>query len=221
MRAPEVIERPGRTAERAHQFDTAEQQRHAATLGLWLFLATEVLFFGGLFFGYTVYRVFYPHAFREASSETLVACGAVNTAVLLISSFLVALAVRASSIGTKRQVSLLLGGAALLGFAFLGIKAFEYATEIHEGLLPGAHFHFHGAEPEHARIFFSFYFVMTGLHAAHVTIGIAALIYYALRHSRQNETSVELVGLYWHFVDLVWVFLFPLLYLVGRTSPHL
>ena len=203
-------------SEVAHQFADAKQQRHAATAGMWLFLATEVLFFGGLFFGYTAYRVLYPHAFHEASAHTLVVFGTINTAILLVSSFVMALAVRSAEQSERRRTTQLLLTVAGMGLLFLALKATEYTMEIHEGLLPGAHFHFTGAEPEQARIFFSFYFVMTGLHAVHVTIGVVLLAWFALRQ-RRTSTAVEVLGLYWHFVDLVWVFLFPLIYLVGRS----
>jgi cytochrome c oxidase subunit 3 len=207
----------------AHQFENAAQQREAATLGMWAFLATEVLFFGALFLGYTVYRLRNPEIFRAASEHTLVAIGAINTGVLLFSSFTMVMAVRAAEL--KRRVSLagLLILTAALGVTFLGIKAFEYAHEIHEGLLPDSHFRFTEADPLKARMFFYLYFLMTGVHALHVTIGVIMLGIFALRAllTRQLErltTAVDLLGLYWHFVDIVWVFLFPLIYLVGRNS---
>ncbi len=192
---------------------------------MWVFLATEVLFFGGLFLGYTAYRVAYPADFREASEHTLLLAGATNTAVLLVSSFTMALAVRAAGLNRRNLLVPLLAATALLGLLFLGIKAFEYSTEIHEGLLPGASFHppghVSGQGLDHQRIFFSFYFTMTGLHAVHVTIGVLLILGYAWRAWRANEiarlsTGVDLLGLYWHFVDIVWVFLFPLIYLMGR-----
>ncbi|HEV7404217.1 MAG TPA: cytochrome c oxidase subunit 3, partial [Chthoniobacteraceae bacterium] len=185
----------------------------------------EVLFFGGLFLGYAAYRFAYPADFRAAGEHTLLLAGAVNTAVLLVSSFTMALAVRAAELHRRKALTGLLCATALLGLLFLGIKAVEYATEIREGLLPGASFHPPGpvAGPalDHQRIFFSFYFTMTGLHAVHVTIGIALLLGYAWRAWRSKAparltTGVDLLGLYWHFVDIVWVFLFPLIYLIGR-----
>jgi cytochrome c oxidase subunit 3 len=208
-----------------HQFETAGQQRHAATVGMWIFLATEVLFFGGLFLGYAAYRFAYPADFRAAGEHTLLLAGAVNTAVLLVSSFTMALAVRAASLERRTTLLWLLSATALLGLIFLGIKAVEYVTEIREGLLPGASFHpptpVSGQGLAHQRIFFSFYFTMTGLHAVHVTIGIAMIVGYAWRAWRTSDlarlaTGVDLLGLYWHFVDIVWVFLFPLIYLIGR-----
>lgn len=208
-----------------HQFETAGQQRHAATVGMWIFLATEVLFFGGLFLGYAAYRFAYPADFRAAGEHTLLIAGASNTAVLLVSSFTMALAVRAAELQRRRPLLWLLSATALLGLVFLGIKASEYMTEIHEGLLPGASFHppdpHSGQGLNHQRIFFSFYFTMTGLHAVHVTIGVVLIAAYAVRAWRTKElsrlaTGVDLLGLYWHFVDIVWVFLFPLIYLIGR-----
>lgn len=212
-------------SETAPQFETASQQRHAATVGMWVFLATEVLFFGGLFLGYTVYRFAYPADFRAAGEHTLLLAGAVNTAVLLVSSFTMALAVRAAELQRRKPLFWLLAATAFLGLVFLGIKAFEYSAEIHEGLLPGASFHppghVSGEGLDHQRIFFSFYFTMTGLHGVHVTIGIALILGYAWRAWRTKRlahlsTGVDLLGLYWHFVDIVWVFLFPLIYLMGR-----
>jgi cytochrome c oxidase subunit 3 len=209
-----------------HQFETADQQRHAATVGMWIFLATEVLFFGGLFLGYAAYRFAYPADFRAAGGHTLLLAGAVNTAVLLVSSFTMALSVRAAELQRRGAVVWLLVATALLGLVFLGIKAVEYSTEIHEGLLPGPHFHPPGPLPgqalEHQRIFFSFYFTMTALHAVHVTVGIVLILGYAWRAWRTSEVArlvsgVDLLGLYWHFVDIVWVFLFPLIYLIGRN----
>jgi cytochrome c oxidase subunit 3 len=206
----------------AVQFHDAAQQRDAATLGMWVFLATEVLFFGGMFLAYTVYRIGNPRTFLEASNHTLVAVGAVNTAVLLVSSFTMVLGVKAAE--ERRSVSA--GGwlalTAALGAAFLVVKGFEYRHEIHEGLFPGAGFHYGGLEPERARMFFYLYFLMTAVHALHVAIGVCALGWFSLRSlftlkAADLSTAVDVLGLYWHFVDLVWVFLFPLLYLAGRS----
>jgi cytochrome c oxidase subunit 3 len=204
-----------------HQFATAEQQRDAATMGMWVFLATEVLFFGGIFLGYTVYRIYYPQAFAEASRHTLIAFGSVNTAVLLISSTVMAFAVRAAKARRRALLSLLLLLTASLGAAFLVIKGFEYAREVREGLLPGAGFRIQAADPTHTEMFFYIYWLMTGVHALHVTIGVALIGFFALRAwlidaFANHDTPIDLLGLYWHFVDIVWVFLFPLIYLVGR-----
>jgi cytochrome c oxidase subunit 3 len=207
----------------AEQFEDAAQQRHAATFGMWVFLATEVLFFGALFLGYTVYRVVYPQDFRQAAAHTLVLIGSINTGVLLVSSFTMVLAVRASELRQRAHTFLFLLATAFLGVVFLGLKAYEYSDEIREGLLPTASFHIQNANVPHARIFFSFYFVMTGLHAIHVTIGVLLLGLFSVRaifteRPERFATAVDLLGLYWHFVDIVWVFLFPLIYLIGRHT---
>ncbi|MGI9115073.1 MAG: cytochrome oxidase subunit III [Chthoniobacterales bacterium] len=204
-----------------HQFDDAQQQRDAATTGMWLFLATEVLFFGGMFLGYTAYRIYYPHAFAEASRHTLIAFGAMNTAVLLISSTVMAFAVRAARENRRALLTLLLSITAALGALFLVIKGCEYAKEISEHLLPGRSFHIEASDPRHAEMFFYLYWLMTGVHALHVTIGVILIGVFALRAwfadaFRSHDTPVDLLGLYWHFVDIVWVFLFPLIYLVNR-----
>ena len=214
---------PRAEASTAIQFDDPAQQRHAATLGMWVFLATEVLFFGALFLGYTVYRFLYPADFRAASEHTLVLIGSINTGILLISSFTVVLAVRAAEMRQHPRVFQYLLLSAALGAVFLALKAYEYHAEYREGLLPTSSFHIEGADSAHARIFFSFYFVMTGLHAIHVAIGVVLLSLFAIRAllTRKPErfaTAVDLLGLYWHFVDIVWVFLFPLIYLVGRHA---
>ncbi len=210
------------TTNLAHHFDTREQQFEAAQLGMWLFLATEVLFFGGMFAGYTVYRILYPAAFAEGSGELDITLGTINTAVLLLSSLSMALAVHAAQTNSKQLLRYIFG-TALLGSVFLGIKFFEYQHKFHEHLVPGASFG-QGAESQHldphAELFFSFYFAMTGMHALHMVIGFGLMTWIALqaragRFSSEYYTPVEMVGLYWHFVDIVWVFLFPLLYLIG------
>jgi len=206
-----------------HQFDDAVQQREAATMGMWLFIATEILFFGGMFLGYTAYRHAYPVPFAEASRHTLIAFGATNTAVLLISSTVMAFAVRVASQNRRRLLGLLLFVTASLGILFLVIKGLEYAHEIHEGLLPGRAFHIDAADPQHAELFFYIYWLMTGVHALHVTIGVVLITFFAFRAwfrdaFRNHDTPVELLGLYWHFVDIVWVFLFPLIYMIDRHS---
>jgi cytochrome c oxidase subunit 3 len=207
----------------AHQFEDAAQQREAATLGMWVFLATEVLFFGGMFLGYTVYRIAYPQIFHIASNHTLLLAGTINTAILLISSFTMALGVRAAHERREAATAVLLAVTAALGCVFLVIKGFEYRHEIHEGLFPGSGFRMPDGDAHLGRLFFYFYFLMTGVHALHVAIGVVFLGGAAMRlvltlRSARLTTSVELLGLYWLFVDLVWVFLFPLIYLPGRAS---
>jgi cytochrome c oxidase subunit III len=205
----------------AHQFDDAEQQVDASTLGMWTFLATEILFFGGMFVIYVVYRLSYPQAFAAASHHLDVVLGTVNTGVLIGSSLTMVLAVFSAQMGRRRGQILFLAATLLLGLIFLGIKGVEYQHKFQEHLVPGAGFQFNEADPRHAAIFFSLYFAMTGMHAFHMVIGAGLLMWMALRAWRREfsadyYTPVEMVGLYWHFVDVVWIFLFPLLYLIGR-----
>ncbi|HEY2710963.1 MAG TPA: cytochrome c oxidase subunit 3 family protein [Chthoniobacterales bacterium] len=205
----------------AEQFDDLEQQHEADKLGMWIFLATEVLFFGGLFLSYTVYRYLYPNVFAAASRHTEVILGGANTAILLFSSTLMALAVRSAQLSRRKPLIWLLLGTALFGIAFMVVKGFEYHKDFIDHLVPGAAFQWHEANPQAAEIFFWLYFAMTGLHAIHVTIGIILMLVLALLAGRGkfqngNYMTVEIAGLYWHFVDIVWVFLFPLLYLAGH-----
>jgi cytochrome c oxidase subunit 3 len=208
----------------AHHFDSLEQQKDAATLGMWVFLATEVLFFGGLFAAYAVYRSWYPEAFAAASRTLDITLGGVNTAALIASSLTMALAVHAAQTGKRRRLLLFLAATMALGTLFLGIKVVEYADKFAHQHVPGAAFHF---EPEavarEAQIYFSLYFVMTGLHALHMIIGIGIMLWMYWRAwsgaiTREYASPVEISGLYWHFVDIVWIFLFPLLYLIGRHA---
>jgi cytochrome c oxidase subunit 3 len=205
----------------AHQFDDAGQQREASTLGMWIFLATEVMFFGGVFLGYIVYRSSYPQAFAAASNRLDIWLGLINTAVLICSSFTMVLAVYNAALDRRRglQTGLLL--TIVLGCTFLAIKFYEYHAKFEENLVPGAGFLFPPPVTSAAEIFFSFYFAMTGMHAAHMIVGIGLLGFLLFaagrgRYAPEYFTPVEIVGLYWHFVDIVWIFLFPLLYLVGR-----
>jgi cytochrome c oxidase subunit 3 len=203
-----------------HHFDDLEQQHEANTLGMWIFLATEVLFFGGLFLLYLVYRALYPEAFGIASRHLNVAAGTINTVVLLTSSLAMAMAVYYSRHDNRRSTVLCMLVTAALGAVFLGIKAFEYYIDFQEGLIPGLRWTQTGETAIHEQVFFVLYFVMTGLHAIHLTIGIAvvalaALIAWWQRHPGRYSTNIEMIGLYWHFVDVVWVFLFPLLYLIN------
>jgi cytochrome c oxidase subunit 3 len=207
----------------APQFDDAAQQRDAAMFGMWIFLATEVLFFGGMFLGYTAYRCAFPAAFAEASRHTLLAFGGTNTGILIISSATMAFAVKAAHEQRRKALTLLLLITAALGAVFLVIKGFEYAHEISEHLLPGRNFLFPGKNSQHAQMFFYLYFLMTGVHALHVAIGVVLMATFAARAwwtgaLALHDMAVELLGLYWHFVDVVWVFLFPLIYLVNRHS---
>jgi cytochrome c oxidase subunit 3 len=189
---------------------------------MWVFLATEVLFFGGLFAGYIAYRTAYPEAYTEASSHLNLWYGTINTAILLTSSLTVALAIHAAQVGKQRMVTLFLLCTVVLGSIFLGVKGIEYYTEYQEGLVPGLRFTYEGPMAREIGLFFVQYFVMTGLHAIHMIIGLFVVSYMAFRAWRGDFSPihydpVELTGLYWHFVDVVWVFLFPLLYLIDRT----
>jgi cytochrome c oxidase subunit III len=205
----------------AHHFDNLAQQAEATTLGMWVFLVTEVLFFGGLFATYMVYRTWYPEAFTAASREMVVWAGTTNTAVLITSSLTMALAVRAAQMGQRGLLMALLVVTMALGCVFLGIKTFEYYTEFKEHHVPGFDFQFEKEHFQHAQLFFSLYFVMTGLHALHMIIGLGimlVMLWWSYRRIITPEyySPIEISGLYWHFVDIVWIFLFPLLYLIGR-----
>ena len=205
----------------AHQFDDTDQQRDAATLGMWVFLVTEIMFFGGMFTAYVVYRSLYPHAFGHASNHLDVRLGTINTAVLITSSLTMALAVHAAQLGRRRTLITSLLGTMALGSTFIAIKGYEYAHKFHEGMVPGPAFTYAGTDAKQAELFFSVYFVMTGVHALHMVIGVGLLTWLLIgarrgRFGGTYYTPVELCGLYWHFVDVVWIFLFPLLYLIGR-----
>jgi cytochrome c oxidase subunit 3 len=211
----------------AHQFDDLDQQKEAATLGMWAFLGTEIMFFGGAILAYSIYRFFYYNAFAAASGREKWLTGGINTGVLLCSSLTMALAVHAAQIGNRRNLVRFLLATILLGSVFIVIKLSEYVHLYQEGLLPVASM-FNPTpevmEPRYAgpaRIFFSFYFGLTGLHMLHMLIGIVIILVIAWRALRGRYSSayynpVEVIGLYWHFVDIVWIFLYPLLYLVGR-----
>ena len=207
------------------QFDTEEQQKDASTLGMWLFLVTEVMFFGGMFAAYTVYRNIYPEVFAICSSSLNAVLGAANTMVLLLSSFTMVMAVRAGQLGQQKAIIWFLILTLLFGGIFLGVKAVEWKEKFDEHHIPGqAAFHLEGLKPAdqgHAQLFFSLYFAMTGLHALHMIIGAGILLTLILhakqgRYSANYYTPVDVAGLYWHFVDVIWIFLFPLLYLIDR-----
>jgi cytochrome c oxidase subunit 3 len=201
-------------------FDDLSQQHDAAELGMWVFLATEVLLFGGLFCGYTIYRVLYPEAFAFASEHLYRWIGGTNTAVLLISSLTMALAVRAAKLLDRRGTLLFLSVTTLLGLTFLIVKAIEYTLDWRDRIVPGPYFDAHDApDPGHAELFMVFYFIMTGLHTLHMIAGVLIMSTLTVRAAVTHRqaalaTTVEISGLYWHFVDLVWIFLLPLLYLI-------
>jgi cytochrome c oxidase subunit III len=209
------------------QFDTAEQQKDASTLGMWVFLITEIMFFGGMFLAYTYYRSMYPEIFAVASTSLNVYIGAANTVVLLCSSLTMVLAVRASQLGDKKGIVLFLILTLILGGVFLGVKAYEWHEKFVEHHIPGLGFHLEGIPDSaqgHAQLFFSLYFAMTGLHALHMVIGVGILLTLIVwahrgRYSADYMTPVDLAGLYWHFVDIIWIYLFPLLYLISRHIP--
>jgi cytochrome c oxidase subunit 3 len=241
-----------RTGELYGQFKTLEQQKDSATLGMWIFLVTEVMFFGGIMLAYTLNRHIYFHAFAMGSNTLSLGLGGFNTVVLLASSFTMAMAVWSAQTSKKRWISFFLAMTILLGFVFFGVKYVEYAQKFHHHLVPGKNFDIfycsnnpakcedispeelsvereelekaQAADPNlnaHAQLYYSAYFGMTGLHALHMVIG-AGLLFWLLKnsfaglyHARWN-TPVDMVGLYWHFVDIVWIYLFPLLYLIDR-----
>jgi cytochrome c oxidase subunit III len=205
-----------------HQYHDAEQRQQSNLLGMWTFLTTEVLFFGGLFAVYMVYRAIYPEGFAEASRHLDVLLGTVNTVLLLTSSLTVALAIHAAQTDRRTALVGFLIATMVLALIFLGLKAYEYYHEYEVGLIPGLNFTYTGPLAREVQLFFTIYFVMTGLHAIHMILGVGVIAVIAVRawrrhFSPENYDAVEMTGLYWHFVDIVWVFLFPLLYLIERV----
>jgi cytochrome c oxidase subunit 3 len=214
---------PEAPRELRHHFVDLEAQKEASALGMWIFLVTEVLFFGGMFTAYVVYRAAYRRAFEGASNLLDIRLGAFNTAVLILSSLTMALAVWAASHGRRKLIVLFLFFTILLGSTFLGVKVIEYKQKFDHHEVPGAHFVVPEGLPRQSEMFFSLYFCMTGLHALHMIIGVGLLSWLVAKarrgeFTRRYNTPVEMVGLYWHFVDIVWIFLFPLLYLLGRHT---
>jgi cytochrome c oxidase subunit 3 len=214
----------------AHHFDSLEQQRGAETLGMWTFLSTEVLVFGAMFAGYTAYRIQFPHAFEAASQHLNLLIAAINTVVLLTSSLTMALSVYATRTGKSSMLMTCLFLTALLGCVFMVLKAVEYYTDYVDQLVPGLAFdpaeweaHQPPVNPQHVQLMLMFYYIMTGLHAVHLTVGIGLIVWLMIRARQGLLTptryiATEVVGLYWHFVDLVWIFLLPLLYLAGTRQ---
>ena len=214
-----------------HHFATEEQQRDSASFGMWIFLATEVMFFGGLFCAYLIYRRWYFGDFAAASKSINAALGATNTAVLICSSLTVVLAIWAAQTARRGLMIVMLVLTMLFGVAFLGIKGIEYKDKFEEHHVPSVSFSFDHkqipghpgqyANPQHAQIFFSLYFIMTGLHALHMVVGLGIFTWllsmaWKGRFTPHYHTPLEIGGLYWHFVDIVWIYLFPLLYLIDR-----
>ncbi len=214
-----------------HHFEDMGQQHDASTLGMWAFLTTEILFFGGVLCAYWVYRLMYPEAWALGAEQQNTLAGGLNTIVLIISSLTMALAVRSAQTNSRRGTVLMLVLTLIFGSVFLGIKAFEYHVHWTEGLFPGANWHWH---PEHAsavaltpkvQLFMMFYWSLTGMHALHMVIGIGLLLYIIARAWRGDfgedyYSPVEVMGLYWHFVDIVWIYLFAFLYLIPHTGVH-
>jgi len=205
------------------QYNSPAQQKEAATLGMWVFLATEVLFFGGLFLAYCTYRTAYSKEFAEAGKQLNITIGTLNTAILLTSSFVMALAVHASKMNESRKCARYLWTTWALGSCFMALKAYEYYDDIEKHIVPGISVTPEAGPTPVPRLLYFIYYAMTGLHATHLTIGLGVIAVMAIR-ARRNEfsseyhTPIELTGLYWHFVDLVWIFLYPLLYLMDRHS---
>jgi cytochrome c oxidase subunit 3 len=225
-----------------HHFENMEQQREAGTLGMWVFLVTEIMFFGGMFLAYTLFRYQYPAAFVSASNHLDITLGAVNTAVLIVSSFTMAMAVFATQVGKRQLTIICLILTMILGAGFLGIKAVEYREKYRDSLIPGRLIPWRpfnpavaqhgekdphklhlidGANVKNVELFYWIYFAMTGMHALHMVIGLGIMTVILImawrgRFSPEYHAPVEITGLYWHFVDIVWIFLFPLLYLLGR-----
>ena len=220
MSTHSAVEPGANPAALLHHFDSPAQQKEASTLGMWAFLITEVMFFGGFFTAYVCYRHYYFDAFMAASNTLNIPLGAFNTTVLIVSSLTMAMAVHAAQTGHRKQLVTFLILTMILGATFLGVKAVEYADKFEHHHVPGPNFVFEGENTRGAQLFFSLYFGMTGLHASHMIIGIGVMIPMLLsaikgKYTPDYYTPVELFGLYWHFVDIVWIFLFPLLYLTG------
>ncbi|HOK47978.1 MAG TPA: cytochrome c oxidase subunit 3 family protein [Bryobacteraceae bacterium] len=216
---PVVIEQHGHAPFLQHHFHTAEQQADASKIGMWLFLVTEVLLFGGLFVGFAVMQSMHPEAFFAAHHHLDRTLGLINTLVLLVSSYTMVMAVDSARRGKQRALMIYLLLTLMFAAVFLGIKYIEYSHKFHEGLLPGKYYSHAGDTVPGQFMFFSFYFMMTGLHGIHIVLGMAAITWLCFRARRGDfspayYTPVDMVGLYWHLVDIIWIYLFPLLYLI-------
>ncbi|HEX5463006.1 MAG TPA: cytochrome c oxidase subunit 3 [Steroidobacteraceae bacterium] len=206
------------------QYADSAQQAETAQLGMWVFIATEVMFFGALIFSYMIYRVAYPEQFRLAGHETFILLGSVNQALLITSSLTMVLAVRAAKADQQRALVLLLAATAALGLTFLGVKGYEYAQDVAAHSVPVADYIFKPGEHRPTEIFWCFYFIATGLHAIHLSIGIVLVLMLTVRaaqgaFSPEYDAPLEVIGLYWSFVDTVWFFLFACIYPLGRAGP--
>lgn len=202
-----------------HHFVDADQQFDTAKLGMWIFLVTEILFFGGLFAAYIIYRAWYPELFTLASEELDTLLGGINTLVLIGSSLTVAMAIRSAQLNQNKKIIINLAITCALAFVFMVIKYFEYTHKFELGIFPGRYYEYGGIDHPQANIFFSLYYMMTGLHGIHVVVGIGLMIWLILRARKRHfhseyYTPVEITGLYWHLVDIIWIFLFPLFYLI-------
>jgi len=202
-----------------HHFVDSEQQFDSAKLGMWIFLVTEILFFGGLFVAYIVYRAWNPELFIKASVELDTIMGAANTAVLIFSSLTMALAIREIQLNRVNRSILYMAITIACAFFFMVVKYFEYTHKFHLGIFPGENYTFTGIDDPQASIFFSIYYMMTGLHGIHVIIGIGLITWLIIKarngaYSTSYYTPIEITGLYGHLVDIIWIFLFPLFYLI-------
>jgi cytochrome c oxidase subunit 3 len=203
----------------AHHFESLDKQAHAARLGMWIFIATEVLLFTALFAGYAVYRFLFPESFSLASRHIETWIGLVNTIVLVTSSFTVALGLHRATRGDGRGTALFFALSVLLALVFLGFKFVEYSHHFEEGQLPGRFYTYAGVQGPGVPMFFALYFMITGLHGIHVVVGATILAVIGVRAARgaytpEYHVAVELAGLYWHLVDVIWIFVFPLIYLI-------
>ncbi|HEY7243707.1 MAG TPA: cytochrome c oxidase subunit 3 [Xanthobacteraceae bacterium] len=205
------------------QYASLEQQGEAAELGMWAFLVNETLFFGALIFTYFLYRTSYPHEFAAAAKDAVLWCGSANLLILLTSSLTMVLAINAAAQGERQRMIWWLIATAALGFAFLGIKGYEYFLDIRDKVVPVVNYQTKSGEGSQGELFWVFYWVATGLHAIHLAIGIGLVLYMLLWRIPRGGitpayyTPLEVVGIYWSFVDAVWIFLFPCIYLVGRS----
>jgi cytochrome c oxidase subunit III len=213
---------PSRTLHPEMQFATLAQQSETAQLGMWVFIATETLFFGALIFTYYIYRNAYPEEIAQAAKETVLWCGSINIGLLLTSSLTMVLAIEAAAAGRRRALANWLLATAFLGIVFICVKGFEWYLDYQDQVVPAVNFTMQPGEGQASELFWVFYFVATPLHALHLLIGIALLFYMLWRVRRGDLTPgyyapLEVVGLYWSFVDTVWIFLYPAIYLVGRS----